>query len=82
MDWLRHQPEAITTPLPYGRREETTASVSHPGPEPSLRAAPNTDYVEIKEAGHEILMERNPIRAEFWRAFDAFMSRHAPFPTG
>ena len=38
---------------------------------------PHADYVEIAEAEHEILMERNPIRAQFWAAFDAFMqSRH------
>jgi lysophospholipase len=35
---------------------------------------PQADYVELKEAEHEILMERNPIRAEFWAAFDSFMS--------
>ena len=34
---------------------------------------PHADYVEIKEAEHEVLMERNPIRAEFWAAFDAFV---------
>jgi len=37
---------------------------------------PHADYVEIKDAEHEILMERNPIRAEFWAAFDAFIQKH------
>ena len=36
---------------------------------------PHAEYVEIEEAEHEILMERNPIRAECWAAFDGFMSR-------
>ena len=80
MDWLRHQPQAITTPLlMVGAGKDRICVTSRT--RAFARAAPNTDYVEIKEAGHEILMERNPIRAEFWRAFDAFMSRHALFPT-
>ena len=48
------------------------------------RRMPQADYVEIPEAEHEILMERNPIRTEFWAAFDGFMrdrwciKNHAP----
>ena len=42
------------------------------------QAAPNANYVEIPDAGHEILMERNAIRARFWEAFDAFMAQKAP----
>jgi alpha-beta hydrolase superfamily lysophospholipase len=37
------------------------------------RRAPHAEYVEIKEAEHEILMELNPIRSKFWVSFDAFM---------
>jgi lysophospholipase len=33
-------------------------------------------FHEIPESEHEILMERDAIRAQFWRAFDAFMDRH------
>ncbi|GAA0524855.1 lysophospholipase [Rhizomicrobium palustre] len=34
---------------------------------------PNGRYVEIADAEHEILMEADAIREEFWRAFDGFM---------
>jgi lysophospholipase len=34
---------------------------------------PRAEYVEIAEAEHEILMERDELRAAFWRAFDAFV---------
>jgi lysophospholipase len=37
---------------------------------------PNARYVEIPEARHEILMERDEIRARFWREFDAFTEEH------
>jgi lysophospholipase len=30
-------------------------------------------FVPVPESRHEILMERDPIRAAFWRAFDAFV---------
>jgi len=33
---------------------------------------PHGKYVEIAEAEHEILMEKDPVRAQFWNAFDAF----------
>jgi lysophospholipase len=32
-------------------------------------------YIEIKEAQHEILLERDEIRAQFLAAFDAFLTR-------
>jgi lysophospholipase len=38
-------------------------------------AAPLANYLEIKDSEHEILMERNVIRAEFWAAFDNFIHR-------
>lgn len=31
---------------------------------------PRAVYVEIKDAEHEILMERDVFRAELWAAFD------------
>lgn len=33
-------------------------------------------YQAIENAEHEILMERDELRGQFWRAFDAFMDRH------
>lgn len=35
---------------------------------------PDYRFVSIPGARHEILMERDPLRAAFWRAFDDFMS--------
>lgn len=34
---------------------------------------PQGRYIEIAGAGHEVLMERNVYRAEFWAAFDGFL---------
>lgn len=34
---------------------------------------PHARYVEIAEAKHEILMETDAIRAQFWKEFDAFI---------
>jgi lysophospholipase len=42
--------------------------------------APHADYVEIPEAEHEILMERGPIRAKFWTAFDDYMAKENRAP--
>ena len=42
------------------------------------RSLPNARYVELTEARHEILMERDVIRARFWTEFDAFMQLHVP----
>ena len=36
---------------------------------------PNASYVEIAESEHEILMEKDSIRAQFWAEFDAFAAR-------
>jgi lysophospholipase len=81
MDWLRRQAASITTPLLVVGAGKDRICVT-PQAKAFAQAAPHADYVEIRDAEHEILMERNPIRAEFWNAFDAFMARHAPFPPG
>jgi len=38
-----------------------------------VKLLPSADYVEIADSEHEVLMETDSIRAEFWRAFDAFV---------
>ncbi|HEY2010442.1 MAG TPA: alpha/beta hydrolase [Rhizomicrobium sp.] len=78
MDWLRGQAASITTPLLAVGAGRDRICIT-PATRAFAAAAPHADYVEITDAGHEILMERNPIRAEFWKAFDAFMAREAPF---
>lgn len=39
---------------------------------------PHAQYVDVKDAQHEILMERDPLRAEWWAATDAFLKKNAP----
>jgi len=39
---------------------------------------PHARFVEIAEAEHEILMERDALRSQFWSAFDAFIKESAP----
>jgi lysophospholipase len=39
---------------------------------------PRAEYLEIADAGHEILMERDACRRRFWDAFDRFMDKEAP----
>jgi len=78
MDWLRGQAKAVTAPLLVVGAGKDRICVTAQTRDFAQRL-PHAEYVEIKEAGHEILMERNPIRAEFWAAFDAFMkNRRAP----
>jgi lysophospholipase len=77
MDWLRGQAALITTPLLVVGAGRDRICVT-PAAKAFAQAMPHADYVEIPEAGHEILMERNAIRARFWEAFDAFMAQQAP----
>jgi len=79
MDWLRGEAPRVTAPLLLVGAGKDRICITAKT-KAFAASAPHAEYVEIKQAEHEILMERNPIRAEFWRAFDAFMSRHAPFP--
>ncbi|MFO1248104.1 MAG: alpha/beta hydrolase [Alphaproteobacteria bacterium] len=76
MDWLKEpgRPEAITTRLlVVGAGKDRICQT----PQTKAFAArlPSADYVEIHEGEHELMMERNPIRAQFWAAFDAFMEK-------
>jgi lysophospholipase len=75
MDWLRGKAERITTPLLVVGAGNDRICIT---PQTKAFAArmPNADYLEIAGAGHEVLMERNEIRAQLWAAFDAFMARH------
>jgi lysophospholipase len=66
--------ENISTPLLFcgagaDRVVETKAVAEF------AKRAPNADYVEFAGSEHEILMERDVIRAQFWSAFDEFMRR-------
>ena len=39
---------------------------------------PDARFVEIADAEHEILMERDALRARFWSRFDDFLQKSAP----
>jgi lysophospholipase len=75
MDGLRGRAASVTTPLLIVGAGKDRICVTAQACD-FARRAPHAEYVEIAEAEHEILMERNPIRAEFWSCFDAFMQRH------
>ena len=75
MDWLRGQAEAVTTPLLIVGAGKDRICIT-PAAKDFARRAPDADYVEIAEAEHEILMERNAIRAKFWLSFDSFFRAH------
>jgi lysophospholipase len=42
-----------------------------------LKQLPDATHLKVAAAKHEILMERDPVRAEFWAAFDALTARVA-----
>lgn len=71
MKWLRGQAETITTPLLVVGAGKDRICLT-PEAKAFAARAPNAQYVEVADAGHEILMEKNAIRAKFWEAFDAF----------
>jgi lysophospholipase len=77
IDWLKTQGPAITTRLLMVGAGKDRICITADTKAFAARA-PHADYAEIPEAEHEILMERSPIRVEFWSQFDAFMSKHLP----
>jgi len=72
MAWLKTQGPKITTPLLVigagADRIVLTAQTRA-----FAARLPNARYIEIAGAGHEMLMERDVFRAQWWQAFDAFM---------
>ncbi len=77
MAWLRApgRAEAITTPLLVVGAGADRICLT-PATAAFAKRMPNAEYLEIADAGHEVLMERNPYRAQFWAAFDAFMKKN------
>jgi lysophospholipase len=74
MDWLKRRAPEIATPLLVVGAGKDRICIT-PAAKAFAAAAPHADYVEIPEAEHEILAERNAIRAQFWSAFDSFMTK-------
>ena len=75
--WARGFPEAIQTPILIVGAGADRVVITAPEREYAKRL-PNARYVEIADSEHEILMERDEIRAQFWRAFDGFVSGVLP----
>jgi lysophospholipase len=64
--------EEITTPvLVFGAGRDRVVRIE--AIRDFVKNLPNVRYVEIDDAMHEILMEKDSIRARFWREFDAFV---------
>ena len=64
--------EQITTPLlVLGAGKDRIVRVE--ATRNFARRLPHARYVEIEDAQHEILMEKDSVRARFWEEFDAFI---------
>lgn len=64
--------EAIETPLlVVGARRDQVVDIE--AIHDFAQRLPHARYVELADAEHEILMESDPIRAQFWKEFDRFM---------
>lgn len=57
--------------------EQLVDNASHPIVAAQL---PQATHITIEGAKHEILMERDELRAQFWAAFDQLVERVAPVP--
>jgi lysophospholipase len=65
--------EIVTPLLVFGAGKDRI--VKTPAIREYVHWLPKADYVEIADAEHEILMENDKTRAEFWRAFDTFIDK-------
>lgn len=67
--------EAITTPcLVFGAGRDRIVKTD--AVRAFARRLPHATYVEIPDAGHEILMENDAIRAQFWNSFETFTGQY------
>jgi lysophospholipase len=76
MDWLRAKgrAESITTPaLVIGAGADRIVLTAEA--EKFAARMPHATYVAIPGAEHEILMERDALRRQWWAAFDSFMNK-------
>jgi lysophospholipase len=68
----RDFPEEIVTPVLIVAAGSDRIVLTPPQADYAKRLK-NGRYAEIADSEHEILMERDSIRAQFWRAFDGFV---------
>ena len=73
MAWLKTQAASITTPLLVIGAGADRIVITDQTRAFAARL-PHARYMEIADAGHEMLMERDAIRAQWWQAVDAFLS--------
>ncbi|QUD86396.1 alpha/beta fold hydrolase [Phenylobacterium montanum] len=72
VDWLHTAPEVTRIHIPLVvMGAELERLVSNADQRTVTARVPGARYVEVKGAFHEILMETDDIRAQFWREFDA-----------
>ena len=65
--------ESITTPcLVLGAGRDRVVSTAAMGD--FARRLPHGSYLELADAEHEILMEKDSVRARFWSEFDTFVN--------
>lgn len=79
MAWLKTQAANVTTPLLVVGAGKDRICLT-PQAKAFASRAPNARYVEIADAGHEIMMEKNIHRSQFWDAFDTFVSTQKETP--
>jgi lysophospholipase len=72
MAWVRKQAAHITTPLLVIGAGADQIVVTKETKAFAARL-PHARYLEIAGAGHEMLMERDAFRAQWWAAVDAFL---------
>lgn len=78
IDRLNQPGYVFNIPIPVlmvGAEKETVVSV--PAQRRICRQLPDCCFLEIPGARHEILMETDPVKDGFWRAFDRFLIHRA-----
>jgi lysophospholipase len=71
--------QSINTPLLIFGAERDRL-VTNQATRDFVKRLPNATYIEIEDAEHEILMEKDSIRARFWSEFDAFVNARLSEP--
>ena len=79
VDWLHRAPQVsrIAIPVTVVAAQEDTLVANADLKQVAMRI-PRGRYVEILGAYHELLMETDDIRAQFWREFDALAASCSP----
>ena len=79
MAWVKGRAAQITTPLLVIGAGADRIVVTRETKAFAARL-PDARYLEIAGAGHELLMERDIFRAQWWAAVDAFLGDQKTMP--